>query len=356
MGLRGEVTQQAGRTLRYAPSLADHPYISRSLQQRALQTLHDYALQPDQTAVAIVGHGTPRTPASREATRKQVALLRSAGIVAEVVGAYLDDDPAIPEIYQMVQQANIIVIPYFLALGSHTTQDVPRALGLAEGQTQGLIEGHQVYYTLPIGLNAGLSAIILELAGLASEQKNKGSIWDCFPKVGAQALTKAVLQTGGLSFGQLWLTPQVVCHQADIGQANLRALTSPAELRQLIREAPFRPLATLATLPQGWRVDIPSDDPSRLAAVVETVYPSVLASWGGDLPITSLEALAERQTGIYAQLGRLSAQDRQAAVQAICSSCILHPQWHDRKLPVGKIACPEACNWWMSHALGKESE
>ncbi|MFN8528772.1 MAG: CbiX/SirB N-terminal domain-containing protein [Anaerolineae bacterium] len=53
------------------------------------------------------------------------------GIAAEVVTVFLDDMPEIAEVYRLTRAPIILLImPYFLAAGSHTTIDVPRELGL----------------------------------------------------------------------------------------------------------------------------------------------------------------------------------------------------------------------------------
>jgi sirohydrochlorin cobaltochelatase len=360
MSLSGAITEQASRTIRYASSLANHPHLGQILQRRARQALADYALPPDQTAIAIIGHGTRRNPSSRTATYQQAEALRSAGLVQDVVVAFLDDDPSIPMIYQLTSQPHLLIIPYFLALGSHTTIDVPQALGLPEGQQQATLQGHEVYYLPPLGLDGGLTQIILDLAfdaGLPFQKQPSQSAWGGMPQVGTQALYEAVITAGQMPFGELWLTPNAVYHQADHAQLErLRLIEMPSELRFLTRHEPFRPLMAQTGLPQGWQVSIPANEPNRLAAVVETVYPGVLAAWAGAYDNTPLEALAARQTGIYFSIGSIPPGERSALVERICGQCILQPTWDENPLSQTALPCAEACNWWMSQALSDEED
>ena len=55
---------------------------------------------------------------------------------------------------------------------------------------------------------------------------------------------------------------------------------APASLRAFIREEPFRPLATSADLPTGWHVELA--EPQDAHAVIETVYPGLVADWAAE--------------------------------------------------------------------------
>src|SRR5690606_33249356 len=123
-------TRRAGRTIYYTRTIGEHVYLTQVVRQRIENALTAYQLDPQQVAVALIGHGTPRSPESRDATRQQAEALQSQNWAAEVVDAYLDDEPYIPSIYTRTQTPIIIAVPYFLASGSHVTHDVPGALGI----------------------------------------------------------------------------------------------------------------------------------------------------------------------------------------------------------------------------------
>jgi sirohydrochlorin cobaltochelatase len=351
MGLSGPITHSDGRILRYARTLSEHPYLSKVVHQRVRDALAESAAPAAKTAVAIIGHSTRRNPESRRATEAQANLLREAGIVGEVVAVYLDDSPSIAEVYDLTSAPNLIAVPYFLALGSHTTQDVPADLALEPGRTTGRVRERDVYYTPPVGIDEALQDVILELArdtgaALRSPQR-AGSAWDCFAAAGRDDLLVAVQQAGILQFGQLQLTlADVRAHDGD-----LQVIHDPTTLRAFVRDNPFRPLATSTDLPGGWRV--PITHPEMIHAVVETVYPGAVADWSAyrrDMfGIETLDRTAARQTGMYHALGALDSAQRANIVARVCSRCVRHPTWFDGS--PSAIPCGEACNVWMSAAL-----
>lgn len=355
MGLTGEVTRRDGRLIRYTPPLHEHPYLATVARRRVESARRDFGLPPEQTAVAIIGHSTRRNPQSREATEAQAARLRAAGIAAWAV--YLEDTPAISSIYDLTAAPNLIAVPWFLAAGSHTTIDLPRELGLRPGATEGMVRGRRVVYTAPVGVDDDLRGVILALAAEAGMALNPGSVgpvsaaeaWDGFPTAGREALLAAVRETGLLRLGGLRLSPDEVRVWGDEAAADL--IHQPAALRQRVREAPFRSLATADDLPRGWRV--PVGRPEWLHAIVETIYPGLVADWAarreGTLRVNDLRATAGRQVGMLRPLAGLAPAAEAALVARTCGGCVCHPLWSDAA--VADLPCPEPCNHWLSAAL-----
>jgi hypothetical protein len=119
---------------------------------------------------------------------------------------------------------------------------------------------------------------------------------------------------------------------------------------------PFRPLATSTDIPGGWHV--PISTPEQLHAVVETVYPGAVADWVaqgyGAFSFTPLEDVAARQVGMFRDVGALDRAARGALVERVCGRCIRYPTWYTGGSPQGAVPCPEACNVWLSEAIGGE--
>ena len=162
MGLSGKLTKRDERTIRYTPTLSEHPHLARVVRQRVSEALEQSGADPSEVAIAIIGHGTRRSTESRRATQEQADQARD--LAAESLAVYLDDSPSIPDIYRLTTRPVIIAVPFFLALGSHTTIDVPAELGLLPGTSFGQIHGREVYCTLPVGVGNDLIETILELA------------------------------------------------------------------------------------------------------------------------------------------------------------------------------------------------
>lgn len=364
MGLEGAITRQSGRTIYYTPTLGEHPFVATIVRQRIASALHHAKLSPQEATIALIGHGTRRDPHSRNATRHQAALLRRENPNMQVLDVYLEDDPNIPSIYSAAQNSAIIAVPFFLAMGSHVTRDVPAALGIEYGQFPARVDGHTLYYTFPVGTTDSLARLALELArgtGLPLVENPPENVWSNFPRAGADRLAAEVRANGRLQLGQVLIT-----HTADSFSvapvdeplrtrhcvaAPIIEIETPVQLRARVRENPFRPLATRRDLPQGWRVKV--SQPEHLPAVIETIYPGVLADWAHPLDspfaVEPLHAIGERHRGMFAGIHRaLTPAQMDRAVQEVCSNCIRHPTWYTNKTPRDAIPCGAACNMWLS--------
>ncbi|MCC6893683.1 MAG: hypothetical protein IT321_12735 [Anaerolineae bacterium] len=352
MGLTGAVTQRDRRVIRYTRTLSEHPYLGHVVCQRVEEGLRQLNTAPERTAVAIIGHSTRRNPESRKATEAQAEAIRQNGLAAEVVALYLDDSPAVADVYRLTTAPNLIVVPYFLASGSHTSIDVPRELGLAKAafDTVTPINGRAVCYTRPVGVEAELQTAILELITDTSQslvletppQPPTASSWDGFPSAGLDEVRRRMTSTPFI-FGQLRITAGDVRHVDDADDGEV--IASPDALRKRVRENPFRPLATRSDLPRGWRV-LTNSDPYRVLTVIETVYPGVL---GSHIAASgTLEDAMNRQTGRYRALQSLGESASAQVVEQVCGQCIRQPAWAGAS---GGIHCPEPCDFWLSAAL-----
>ncbi|PJF23399.1 MAG: hypothetical protein CUN56_01175 [Phototrophicales bacterium] len=328
------------RRVYYTRTLGEHYAVTNIIIELIQSTLTKYNLQPSQSAVALIGHGTKRNPESRTATKQKAAYLRGINLVSQVIDVYLDDEPDIPSIYDNTNTPHIIAVPFFLAPGSHVTSDVPQALGIDDLHAPQRIKGRWVYYTTPIGIHHTICELILALAnetGVSFHKRETTSPWAYFPQVGASALIQAVKNAQTLTFGELRLTPTVVSPP----QPGDYAVTSPAELRAIVRENPFRSLSTARGLPGGWHVPLHSIH--DLPAVVETIYPGVMAAL--HLPCDSLTAVGQRQQGIFQHIHQLDHAIIHAAIDSVCTGCVLHPAWFGLK---GELPCLTPCNHWLS--------
>jgi len=117
-------------TIRQTPPLGTHPRLIDVAVRRIHRALHDFDLDAAATAVAVVGHGTPKHPRSRDATLSLAAALENASVCAEVVSAFLDDEPCVEDTAARVTSPNVVVLPFLIAGGPHATDDIPRRIGL----------------------------------------------------------------------------------------------------------------------------------------------------------------------------------------------------------------------------------
>ena len=355
MDLDGALTARGKRRIHLTPAIGQHKRLDEIVDQRLRDMLERCQLPARETAVAIIGHGTRRNRQSRDTARQQAVRIREAGNYGEVEAVYLDDEPDIPSIYRSTSAPNIIALPYFVADGSHVGIDLPSALGIADSSPGAVaqVNGRSVYSCEALGNDEAVFEVILALArdtGLDFQPRATEGAWSGFPLAGRDCLLSQ-LQTGAtLRFGQVMVSIERVWH---VDASHSRAIASPSALRQLVREAPFRPLATSADLPGGWHVDL--DSPAAAHAVLETIYPGLVADWAAGrrskLKTTALPELSQRQQGMFQQIHKLSRAAIKATVQKICGSCIRQPTWWDELVKDERPPCREACNLWLSTAL-----
>lgn len=373
-----EQKHRAGRIIRYGKTPGEHGDLAGIIQKRVEDALNEYGLDAAQTTIGIVGHGTRRHKDSRLATRQQMRILTERGIAHAVIDGYLDDEPDIPSLYSRAETPTLVVVPFFLAPGSHVTIDVPHALGLPEGARVAELHGKTVYYTDPIGTDETLTQMILDLAHeagmpnptLALGGDGRGMIyhaptgtttssvgthnaasttsaWAHFPAAGGRALIDHVLAEGEIVVGELRITPEAVTH-VNVSEHPAR-LDHPQTLRAHLRDEPFRPLASARDLPRDWVAPVTKVE--DIPAIVETIYPGVVVSLAKALPVTPLMDVIGRQQGNFRVLSALNEADIDHVVETVCVNCVKCPVWHHADKPDNAIPCREACNLWLSAAL-----
>ena len=353
-GLEGDKTIRGGRTIYLTRTLGEHPRLQKVVEGQLRAALQRYGLQPNETAAAIIGHGTRRNRQSRDTARHQAERIGKLNWLCETVDAYLDDEPDIPSVFQRTSARNIIALPYFVADGSHVRYDIPRALGISKLDSVNRVEGRSVYYCEPVGADESICQSIVELAretGLPFARQENAENWSGFPRAGRRALLKALESETILEFGQVKVGGGSAWHSAN--GTDSERISTPVALRAYIRAEPFRPLATSADLPAGWQVDLVA--PEDAHAVLETVYPGLIADWAahksGALETESLEEIGRRQSGMFKDIHHLPHNVIKAALEKTCDNCIRQPTWWRKSGSADSgLPCRSACNLWLSTA------
>ncbi|GAB4184214.1 MAG: CbiX/SirB N-terminal domain-containing protein [Terrimicrobiaceae bacterium] len=176
LGLDGPVTRRDGRTLRYCPPVGNHPRMTTALLKRAEEVAPDE--DPAHISLFIVGHGTGLNDNSAKAAKEQVARIRALGIYGEVDAAYMEEAPLVAEWDQLSQFPTVVVVPFFIADGLHSYQDIPVLLGINEDigpaasqaevflKNPHQLRGKKLYYGSAIGTEPSFADVILDQARL----------------------------------------------------------------------------------------------------------------------------------------------------------------------------------------------
>lgn len=162
--------------LRQTDPVGLHPAIAGLMADRANELAKEYGFS-DHAAItlAIVGHGTPRHPASRNSTFSLVEQLQAANIFGEVLALFLDDEPAVEKLLALATMPTIVVLPFLIAAGPHATSDIPRRIGMDLRNSSGppflaSLAGRRIACDMPLGCHHGMIDLILDLALAPADQ------------------------------------------------------------------------------------------------------------------------------------------------------------------------------------------
>jgi sirohydrochlorin cobaltochelatase len=174
LGLTGSQTLHEGRAVKYCAPVGSHPRMTDLLLQRAAAVAP--GVPPAETSLFIVGHGTGLNDNSAVAAKREVERIQSMGAYAEVISAYMEEDPLITKWDELSTQPNVVVVPFFIADGLHSYEDIPVLLGLTEqslgaasanrnavfAQNPYRLRGRNLYYANSIGTEPGFADVILD--------------------------------------------------------------------------------------------------------------------------------------------------------------------------------------------------
>jgi sirohydrochlorin cobaltochelatase len=359
------------RRVHYCDPVGIHPSMTRLLLARAEEVAPD--VPRAESALIIVGHGTGLNDNSTKAIKDQVALILASGAgFAEVVDAYMEEAPLVAGWDTMVSSPNVIVVPFFIADGLHSFQDIPVLLGIEEEITAAAsqlsvfkqnphdLRGRKLYYSSAIGTEPMLADVILDQVDVFDQTTENASPTTAAPVETLTEKMLAWLSAGGRQIGEVLILPEAggwrVLHQADEAAAGTGSLTlhsNPAAALDLARNdaaGQFRPIKTAPTLKHGWELFLTT--PATLHEALDFLYPAALSNWfryaAGQIQPGQLKETLGRQTGMYRITGLLRADEAQGLVARTChdGNCQRRILWtwdHETpwtSLPAEKTTCP----------------
>jgi sirohydrochlorin cobaltochelatase len=160
--------------LKYCKPVGSHPRMTELLLKRAAAVAP--GVDPHETTLFIVGHGTGLNDNSAVAAKREVAAIAARGLYGQVLAAYMEEVPLIAEWDKLSTLPNVVVVPFFIADGLHSYEDIPVLLGIA-AESPGAasvgqhavfarnpyrLRGHTLYYASSIGTEPGFAETILD--------------------------------------------------------------------------------------------------------------------------------------------------------------------------------------------------
>ncbi len=347
----GPVTQRDGKTIRYCDPVGIHPNMTRLLLQRADEVAP--GVPRGQTSLIIVGHGTNLNENSRKVIENQVALIRDGHHgFAEVVDAYMEEKPLVSDWSELTTAPNVVVVPFFIADGLHSFQDIPVLLGMREEigatlsemgvfhQNPHQLRGRLLYYSGAIGTEALLADVILDqVRDFDQKHGVQNGTQGSMPDDAILGALATWLKSGKDEVGEVAIATQrdgsfSLCHIADRGREDLELHHQAADALFLAREdaaGTFRSLHTAPTLKRGWRLDLGTL--AELRQALDFFYPAAIgmvhAQEEGTLTTTPLRELLGRQTGMYKFTNTITDAQAHAMIGTCCAdvNCLRRILW-----------------------------
>lgn len=182
MELQGPITERNGKTIRYCLPVGSHSGMTAALLHRAKEVAGN--IPTSETSLFIVGHGTGLNDNSAVAAKDQVKRIQEMGLYAEVISTYMEEPPLISDWDKLSTQPNVVVVPFFIADGLHSYEDIPVMLGVEEqtgiaaSQAEVFrrnpyqIKGRQLFYASAIGTEPMIADVILDQVRAFDSAKN----------------------------------------------------------------------------------------------------------------------------------------------------------------------------------------
>ncbi len=340
--LDGPVTRREGRVIFYCDPVGVHPNMTRLLLQRADEVAA--GVPRSETSLVIVGHGTNLNDNSTKAIQDQVKLIREGNHgFAEVLDAYMEEAPLVADWDKLTMAPNVVVVPFFIADGLHSFQDIPVLLGIEQEPGRAMsdldvfrhnpipLRGRQLYYSQAIGTEALMADVILDqVADFDERHQTAGLLEDVTGKKaglsGKQAFLKW-LDEGRDIIGQIRVRRQgevfSLCHLEDEDASELQVYTDAEAARELARHneaGEFRPIKTAPDLRRGWQLNLAGVESVLMA--LEFFYPAAvgmaMAEEAGTLQPVPLRSLLGRQTGMYRFANNITDEQACEIIAAKC--------------------------------------
>jgi sirohydrochlorin cobaltochelatase len=174
LGLGGPVTRVGRHTVKYCEPVGSHARMTELLLKRAAEIAP--GVSAGETSLFIVGHGTGLNDNSAVAAKREVERIRALGRYGEVIAAYMEEEPLIAKWDEHSTMPNVVVVPFFIADGLHSYEDIPVLLGIADSSPGAAsadaasvfaknpyrLRGRALYYASSIGTEAGFAEVILD--------------------------------------------------------------------------------------------------------------------------------------------------------------------------------------------------
>lgn len=172
-GLDGPTTHHHGKTWHYTLPVGVHSSMTSLILHRAKEVAPD--VDPAEATLFIVGHGTGLNKNSTKAVRDQAEMIKQSDAgYADVLDTYMEEQPFIADWAKLAKTPHVVVVPFFIADGLHSYQDIPVLLGFEKDEGEAAsqrdvfrqnpyhLQGKTLHYSSAIGTERLMADVILD--------------------------------------------------------------------------------------------------------------------------------------------------------------------------------------------------
>jgi sirohydrochlorin cobaltochelatase len=347
LGLTGKTTEFPRHRVHYCAPVGLHPTMTKLLLKRAAEVAP--GVPREEASLIIVGHGTGLNENSTKAIKDQVALIRSMECgFREVLDAYMEEAPLVADWVSLTTAPNVIVVPFFIADGLHSYQDIPVLLGMEKEPTAAAsqvevfrrnphhLHGRNLYFSSSIGTEALMAEVILDQVNAFDAENAPGPLraphtpgllhaLESWLEAGGERIGEVLIRRAGAGFS--------LRHAGDAGSEGLTPHADPEAAREIAKwdaAGAFRPLKSAPSLIRGWELSV-ADLPALLLAL-EFFYPAAVGNYlrhaTGEAEVPTLRAALGRQTGIYRVTALIRDEEAAALTAEVCGAqCMRRVLW-----------------------------
>ena len=175
--LNGRATERIdGQVWNYCEPVGNHSSMTDLLLQRASEAAP--GVPEGETSLLIVGHGTNLNDNSAVAAKREVEAISRLSRYAAVLNTYMEEPPLISDWAKLTNTPQVVVVPFFIADGLHSYEDIPVLLGIEAAPSGSAsarqragevfrrnphqLHGRALYYASAIGTDARFADVIVE--------------------------------------------------------------------------------------------------------------------------------------------------------------------------------------------------
>lgn len=155
---------------RFTEPVGMHPLIEDAGFDQMTAVVGGLALDPARTIGVVVGHGTTRHAASRDATVGLASRLARRRGVRSCIAAFLDEDPRIEDVPALLPGDHLVILPFLIGGGYHALTDIPIRLHMDAPQDEGgafplaaRANGRTIVCTAALGASPRLVDAVMDL-------------------------------------------------------------------------------------------------------------------------------------------------------------------------------------------------